>query len=73
MNDLGNVIRAHFIHSKRGVLFVLNIHHAPSVGDELRFKGATGDIYFAVVRKMWAYDEPESPFSSLNIEITEAP
>lgn len=73
MSDLGKVIRAHFIHSKRGLLSVQNLHHAPSVGDELRLKGATGDIYFIVVRKVWVYDEPESPFSRLNIEITEAP
>lgn len=70
MNDLGKVIRAHFIHSERGLLSVQNLHHAPSVGDELRFEG---DIYFKVVRKVWVYDEPESPFSRLNIEITEAP
>lgn len=73
MNDLGKVIRAHFIHTKRGVLFIRNIHHAPSVGDEIRFNGATGDIYFTVVRKVWVYDEPEALFSRLNIEITEAP
>lgn len=73
MNDLGKVICAHFIHAKRGLLSVQNLHHAPSVGDELRFKGATGEIYFKVVRKVWVYDEPEALFSRLNIEITEAP
>lgn len=73
MNDLGKVISAHFIHSKRGLLYVLMLHHAPSVGDELRFQGATGSIYFTVVRKVWVYDEPEKKFSRLNIEITEAP
>ena len=73
MNDLGKIILAHFIHSKSGFLYALRLHHDPSVGDELRFKGATGDIYFTVVRKVWVYDEPESQFSRLNIEITEAP
>lgn len=73
MNDLGKVIRAHFIHAERGLLSVQNLYFAPSVGDELRFKGATGAIYYRVVRKVWVYDEPEAQFSRLNIEITEAP
>lgn len=70
MNDLGKIIKCHFIHAERGLLSVRHLHHAPSVGDELRFEG---DIYFTVVRKVWVYDEPEALFSRLNIEITEAP
>lgn len=70
MNDLGKIIKCHFIHAKRGLLSVRQLRHAPSVGDELRFEG---DIYFTVVRKVWVYDEPEALFSRLNIEIKEAP
>lgn len=70
MNDLGKIIKCHFIHDKRGLLSVQNLYFAPSIGDELRFEG---DIYFTVVRKVWVYDEPEAQFSRLNIEITEAP
>lgn len=70
MSDPEKIIRAHFIHSERGLLSARHLHHAPSVGDELRFGS---DIYFTVVRKVWVYDEPEALFSRLNIEITEAP
>lgn len=69
MSAENTTILAHFIHPERGVVHRLPIAHAPRVGDELRFAGAK---FFTVVRLLWVYDEPESRFSRLNIEIKEA-
>lgn len=68
MSELRKTIKAHFIHSDRGVLFRQQIEFAPAVGDELRF---SGDRFYTVVRKVWVYDEPEAHFTRLNIEIKE--
>jgi hypothetical protein len=70
VSGIQKTIKAHFIHPASGVYAKLLISHAPSVGDELRFRG---DKFFTVVRKVWVYDEPEAQFSRLNIEIKEAP
>ena len=69
MSGLESIIKAHFIHAKKGVLYRRQIRFAPRVGDELRF---AGERYFTVIRLVWVYDEPEAEFSRLNIGIVEA-
>jgi len=66
MSELAKIIKAHFIHPDKGVLFKQQIYFAPRVGDELRF---IGDRFYKVTRLVWVYDEPEAHFSRLNIEI----
>jgi hypothetical protein len=69
-DDLSKTIKAHFIHEDTGLLGRRFIKFAPRVGDELRL---TGGLYYTVTRLVWVYDEPESPFSRLNIGIKDAP
>lgn len=68
MSDLEQKIKVHFCTKEQGCIMKRVIHHAPRVGDELRF---AGDKFYTVVRLVWVYDEPEAHFSRLNIEIAE--
>jgi hypothetical protein len=66
--SLHRTIKAHFIHTDKGVMHKAQIEHAPSVGDELRF---SGERYYKVTLLVWVFDEPEAQFTRLNVGITE--
>lgn len=65
MNELNKIIKAHFILGNT-LLVEKQIHHAPRVGDELRFHN---NNFFIVEHLVWVYDEGDQPMSRLNIGI----
>lgn len=59
---------AHF-HDANGVLKParLIIRDVPRVGDEIRFNST---LFGEVERIVWVYDEPQSPYTRVNISVT---
>ena len=68
MSTLGQSIKVHFILESGGLFARLRLHHAPRVGDELRF---SNERYYRVTRLVWAYDEDDEPGQRLNVGMEE--
>jgi len=63
-----HAISAHFIHEEKGLIARMTIDHAPMAGDEIRL---AGERYYKVTRRVWVYDEEDTPFQRLNIGVVD--
>jgi len=65
-------VSIHFIHDDE--LFFKQVSaHVPVVGDEIRLGGEGSEKYYTVNHRVWVYDEPECPFSRVNVGVSLVP
>lgn len=62
---LNPVYRIHFILRNVSIPYVVYAYQIPAVGDEIRLD----THYYKVTQRVWCYDEPECPYSRVNIEL----
>lgn len=70
-SDMKEIISIHFILDD-ALHFKQHCRHAPNTGDEIRIGGDGSEMFFTVGKRVWVYDESESPYTRLNVEIAEA-
>jgi len=70
MSESENRLQIHFINEDNSLLTKRLAYFAPRPGDEIRIGGEGSEKFYTIGRVVWVYEEPEYPFSRLNVGVS---